>query len=259
MLYYPVQIPYILNREFSQNIIYTEEIIKQVQGFVICFWEMQPRGAQKTSVENIIISDACIDLVASYDEKRIGFSGMSKTHFHFKLDLPARFMGARLKPGAFQQLTGLPASAVMDSFLPIQDVFNDFDSEMFFSLSFEQAKEYFKGYFSALTRNKTPERFVTLFDELSQSPPCTTTELYQKLHFSPKQCQRLFAKHYGLSPKMALSIIRFQKCLEILTSDEATPSDILNMAGYYDQSHFIKDFKKNIGVTPLELIHTYQK
>lgn len=258
-MYYPIQIPYILNREFSRSIIYTEEIIEPMKDFVICFWEMQPRSNQKVSIENIIVADACIDLVAGYDEKRIGFAGMSKTDYHFILDLPARFIGARLKPGAFYQLTGLPAAAAMDSFLPVEDVCKDFDNEMFFSLPFDQAKAYFKNYFYVLSRNKKPERFTSLFDSLSQSTPCTTTELYQKLHFSPRQCQRLFAKHYGLSPKMALSIVRFQKCLEILTSNKAKPSDILNTAGYYDQSHFIKDFKRNIGITPLELIHTYQR
>lgn len=257
-MYYPVQIPYILNQEFSQNMKYSEPSAVECGGFVICFWDMQPLSDCKLSVENIIAADACIDLVVGYDEKSIGFAGMRKTEFHFKHDLPNRSFGARMMPGAFHQLTGLPAVAAMDTFLPMESVCTCFDQALFFSRPFEQAKEYFKSFLVRHTENKTPDTFTALFNELSQNIPTTAKELYQRLHFSPRQCQRLFAKHYGISPKMALSIVRFQKCMEILTSPKAKPADILNVTGYYDQPHFIKDFKRNIGITPLELIRIYQ-
>ena len=257
-MYYPIQIPYILNQAFSQNMKYAESSAAECGGFVICFWEMQPLSDRKLSVENVIAADACIDIVAGYDEKKIGFAGMRKTNFHFKVELPAWFIGARLMPGAFHQLTGLPAAAAMDTFLPIEAVFDDFDQALFFSLPFYKAGDYFKEFLFSKTQRKTPDMFTALFNILSENAPSNTKDLYQMLNFSPRQCQRLFAKHYGLTPKMALSIVRFQRCLEILTSPKARPADILNITGYYDQPHFIKDFKRNIGITPLELIRIYQ-
>lgn len=257
-MYYPVQIPYILNQTFFRNMRYIESLSEEYGGFVICFWEMQPLSDRQLSVENVIAADACIDIVAGYDEKKIGFAGMSKTEFDFKVDLPARFFGARLMPGAFHQLTGLPAAAAMDTFLPIETVFEDFDQPLFFSLPFEESKEYFKKFLSGKTKHKSPDMFTALFSILYENAPSNTKELYQMLNFSPRQCQRLFSKHYGVTPKMALSIVRFQKCLEILTSPKARPADILSVTGYYDQPHFIKDFKRNIGITPMELIRLYQ-
>jgi AraC-like DNA-binding protein len=257
-MYYPIQIPYILSREFSQNVQYAEETIPQLSGFVICFWEMRPRSARKTSIENIIIADGCIDLVASLDERQVGFVGMRNTDFHFKVDLPAHFMGARLKPGAFFQLTGLPATAAMDCFVPVEAACAGFDRDRFFSLPFEQAKAYFISFFQTLTCGRAPSRFTSLFDELSLGVVPTAAELYQLLHFTPRQCQRLFLKHYGLPPKVVQSIVRFHKCLAVLTANGATLGDGLSSAGYYDQAHFIKDFKKNIGITPRELIRIYQ-
>jgi len=238
---------------------YTETAAVQCGGFVICFWEMQPLTNSKLSVENVIAADACIDIVVLFDEKSIGFAGMSKTEFHFIHDLPNRSFGARLMPGAFHQITGLPATAAMNGFLPLEAVFKDFNKSVFFSLAFEQAKEFLKYSLSEKTRTMVPDTFTTLFNTLSESTPATAKELYQMLHFSPRQCQRLFEKHYGISPKMALSILRFQKCLQILTSPKAVPADILNATSYYDQPHFINDFKRNIGLTPLELIHIYRK
>jgi AraC-like DNA-binding protein len=252
-MYYPVQIPFILNRRFAESIRYAEEP-QPPGGFVICFWEMTPLNKRKIEVDNVIVTDGCIDLVLEYDRGLIGYAGMSKTEFHYKIDSAARCMGARLKPGAFHQLTGLPAGAAMDAFLPLDVADKAFDAADFFALSFERAKARFREYLRALIGDKTPDDFTLLFDALSGSPPLTTGALYDRLHFSPRQCQRLFAKHFGLTPQMALCLIRFQKCLEILTDGKAAPGDILNMAAYYDQSHFIKDFKRNIGLTPLELI-----
>lgn len=256
-MYYPVQIPYILSKPFAEFIRYSEEIIPCFQNFVICLWDMQPLSELKLTIENIIVTDGCIDLVADFDRKQIGFIGMSKTDFNFKIKSSSYFMGARLKPGVFHALTGIPASAVMDSFLPVNEVDKIFNPDSFFELSFNEAKKFFKSYTGDLIQNTKPNEFTFLFDKFSDNIPSSVSEIYQIVNYSPKQCQRLFYRHFGLTPKMVLCIIRFQKCLEILTSGKASPSDVLNVSNYYDQSHFINDFKKNIGLTPFELINKY--
>lgn len=257
-MYDPIQIPFILNPKFSQNIKYTETSVEECGRFAICFWEMQSLSDSKLSVKNIIAIDACIDLVVNFDEKTIGFAGMSKTEFNFEVQLPTRSFGMRLTPGAFHQLTGLPADDAMDTFLPIEATIKDFNKALFFSLTFENAKNYFKKSIAELAKAKSPDQFTLLFHKLSEETPKTVLELCQLLHFSPRQCQRLFRLHYGITPKMALSIIRFHNCLKVLTSPNAKQYGIQGVTGYYDQPHFIKDFKRNIGITPLELIRAYQ-
>jgi len=252
-MYYPIQAPYILDKAFSRHVSYTEEIPEYLQDFVICFWELI-RPPWETAVTTVLAADGCINLALHYDKKNIGYTGMSKTDFNFTIHLPGRFRGVRLKPGAFEQLTGLPAILAMNRLLHIQTVDANFDAEHFFSLPFAQTKTYLTEYIVRLTKDKTPNRFVTLFDELSNKPPSTTAELYDMLHFSPRQCQRLFQKHYGMTPQMALSILRFQYCLHVISSNKAKPKDVLEVAAYYDQSHFINDFKKSIGLTPLEYL-----
>lgn len=256
-MYYPIQIPYILDREFADHIRYKEEAVEPLRDFVICIWQMTPRTGKPILVENVITTDGCIDLVAAMDEKRIGFAGMSKTNFDFRVDLPARFMGARMKPGAFYRLTGRPATAAMDTFLPLDEVDMRFERELFFSMPFEEAKAYFIDYLCAFTHNKTPDAYTMLFDRLAGDPPPSAAVLYEVLHFSPRQCQRNFRTRFGLTPQTVLSILRFQKCLEVLTAGKAAPGDILRLTSYYDQAHFINDFKRNIGLTPFELVRKY--
>lgn len=257
-MYSPIQLPYLLNTTLSQHMRYTETCPDKDRDFIICFWEMQPLTEAQWSQEMIIAADGCIDLVANYDEKVIGFSGMSRTDFSFRIRIPSHYIGARMMPGAFHLLTGLPASAAMDAFLPLAEVWADFDQVLMFSLAFDEACHYFREYLHAKIGNRMPDQFLTLFNRLSIHTAVTAKELYEMLSFSPRQCQRLFARHYGISPKMVLSIIRFHKCLEILTSPEAASVDILSATDYYDQPHFIRDFKRNLGITPMELIRKYQ-
>jgi len=218
---------------------------------------MQSINSTCRTLENVIVTDGCIDLIVDPSEKRIGFSGMSATHFHYEIHLPIWFFGARLGPGVFRLLTGHSAADAMDRFLPLVDVDRTFNPHSFFSLSPEKIKMETKNILLKLMKQTYPNTFTELFNKLCNNPPANTTMLADMLHFSPRQCQRLFKLHFGFPPKLALSILRFQKCLKILCSGQASPADILNLTTYYDQSHMIKDFQKNLGITPFQLIHKY--
>ena len=257
-MYYPLQIPYLLDETFSSWVRYRETVSEALSPFVICHWEMQAPTMDSACARNIIVADGCIDLVVDFDGRQIGFSGMRQTVFDDTISGPCYFFGARMKPGAFSQMTGLPASTAMNQFLPLCEVFPDFDADDFFSRSFSQAQDYFADLLLGLWGKKVPDLYTTLFDALYEDGFLTVSDLAAKLHMSARQCQRQFSVRFGLTPKMVLSILRFQKCLEILTSDGAGSSEVLAATDYYDQPHFIRDFKANLGITPLELLRRYR-
>ncbi len=68
---------------------------------------------------------------------------------------------------------------------------------------------------------------------------------------------RLFKKVIGVSPKKYERLIKFCKSLDniLRTQDELT--DIGLSVGYFDQPHFIKEFKYFMQMTPTEYINTY--
>jgi AraC-like DNA-binding protein len=258
-MYYPIQIPYILNKSFTDVVHYKEEVMPHFKDFVICFWEMQTFTLQDPGVDSVILADGCIDLVVDFETNAIRFSGMSKTVFNDEINPPSLFYGARFKPGAFYNLTNIPATEVMDKYLPINEINKGFNVQSFFELPFDKSKKIFNDCIASLIQNKEANNFTNLFDKLNDDIPASVSEIYQIMNYSPKQCQRLFYKHFGLSPQMALCIIRFQKCLKTLLSDNKSPNEVLDITNYYDQSHFIKDFKKFMGLTPFELVQKYKK
>jgi AraC-like DNA-binding protein len=62
--------------------------------------------------------------------------------------------------------------------------------------------------------------------------------------------QKLFLQYTGLTPKLYQKIHRFQNSLKRVTQKNASFTDIAYDCGYFDQSHFIREFKSFTGFTP---------
>lgn len=69
-----------------------------------------------------------------------------------------------------------------------------------------------------------------------------------------KQFERVFRNNIGMNPKEYAGIMRFQKSLWQMQCGNRSFTDIAYLAGYADQAHFNRDFKRFSGVTPTELL-----
>jgi AraC-like DNA-binding protein len=67
---------------------------------------------------------------------------------------------------------------------------------------------------------------------------------------TPRYLHKLIYQHTGLSPKSFTKITRFQKSLKLIGKNERPLTSIAYDCGYFDQSHFIRDFKSFTSVTP---------
>lgn len=66
-----------------------------------------------------------------------------------------------------------------------------------------------------------------------------------------RQMERKFVKQIGISPKQLGKVIRLQSALKMLLSRQSESlTKIAYESDYYDQAHFIKDFKEFTGTTP---------
>jgi len=71
--------------------------------------------------------------------------------------------------------------------------------------------------------------------------------------YSQKHIIKIFKKNVGTTPKEFLKIIRFQKAIEeIELRKEVNWASLAFDCGFYDQSHFIANFKTFSGFTPAE-------
>lgn len=74
--------------------------------------------------------------------------------------------------------------------------------------------------------------------------------LASRYDVTPRYLQKLFLQYTGLTPKFYHKINRFQLSLKLVAKREHSLTAIAYDCGYFDQSHFIREFKSFTGTTP---------
>jgi len=74
--------------------------------------------------------------------------------------------------------------------------------------------------------------------------------LAQDLNISSTTLRNLFRAHVGISPKELIKIHRIKSVLQHPIEAFENLTQLGYAFGYYDQSHFIHDFKESIGLSP---------
>ena len=83
----------------------------------------------------------------------------------------------------------------------------------------------------------------------------TVESLAECLNVSYRTLERRFKKEMSISPKEYLKVVRFNKvCSVLCKSSKIDFNQILLIGGYYDQAHFIHEFKEFMKITPTELL-----
>lgn len=75
-------------------------------------------------------------------------------------------------------------------------------------------------------------------------------ELASIAGYSEKHTRRLFQDYIGLTPKSFSKIVRVNHAIKAIQSETMTFVDIASKCGYFDQSHFIRDFNSLCLITP---------
>lgn len=96
------------------------------------------------------------------------------------------------------------------------------------------------------------ETFGTALSALTGSHGGASVEsVASGVGISARHLDRLFARHLGIPPKSVARVLRFQRVLRALMQDPGVSlATVAADAGYFDQAHFIKDFKRMSGGVP---------
>lgn len=87
---------------------------------------------------------------------------------------------------------------------------------------------------------------------LADPAQVTVDAIARKTGWSHKHLVALFDKFVGVSPKEFVRISRFQKAIFDIGNEAVVDwSRLVYDCGYYDQAHFIKDFKRFSGLSPV--------
>jgi PAS domain S-box-containing protein len=78
-------------------------------------------------------------------------------------------------------------------------------------------------------------------------------------HLSVSQFDRRFKRLFLMTPQQFVLRVRIHAACRLLVSTRESATQIANRTGFYDQSYFIKQFQKSLGVTPAAYRRKYQQ
>lgn len=74
--------------------------------------------------------------------------------------------------------------------------------------------------------------------------------LAREVGWSSRHLQGRFAAEFGLTPKTAARVMRFDRARRALTGVHGEVADVAAACGYADQSHLVRDFQQFAGCPP---------
>lgn len=259
-MFYPKQVPYLLNNEFKANISYREYRFKELDDYCMCIWTMKSQCYLDKPIYNNILPDACIDIVISFTDKTILFAGYSRETVPLELKGNVDFMGVRMKPGAFYNLFRISADKIMDNPASFSDIEKDFDLHSIFSVAdIDEQLKLLKNYLQMKTKTSDNTEFIKMADDLYSSlKEQRVADIANAAGYNQRQLLRIFKQNYGVSPKVLLNILRLHLCLTLMLEENMELAQIALKCGFYDQAHFIKELKRYTGISPLKLLENYK-
>jgi AraC-like DNA-binding protein len=247
-------------KQSGESVSYSEFLPDtRLQNLIYCYWELKTGNSLTEPFLYRVVADGCIDLFFELSNPEQNFvMGFCKKFTEFPLGNSFHYVGVRFFPTMFPQLFRIDASELSDRFEELQLVapsVSRFIKDSFLQQQgIDEIRSIFDHYFLALlskTRFDDDGRLYHAIEIILQQFGMVDVERDLDTGISPRQLRRLFAFYIGDTPKTFAKVVRFQNILRSKPSTQSLRQNKLFFdSGYYDQAHFIKEFKNFYGVTP---------
>jgi hypothetical protein len=243
---------------------------------VKCFWTLEiPR--MKDVQRQLILPDGCIDMIfiLGDDVKRYTSEdkfiiqpremvlGQITDTFYVEPTGYVNSFAVRFYPFGFANFVITPINALANKETPIADLLGEEIAEQL-SLAIQEAKDTEQRIailqtflLGRLSDESTIDNIVkSTIDTLLETKGSAGINTILGGDLSKRrQLERKFMKQIGISPKQLGKVIRLQAALKMLLNQQSESlTEIAYENDFYDQAHFIKDFKEFTGKAPKEFL-----
>jgi AraC-like DNA-binding protein len=230
--------------------------------FVEHFWSVTWDLRGRSPAENTVITFPAMHVTHEWgsDGVRHGFSlpatlvhGVVAHVFRTTLSHRGAVVGARFRPGGFTARFGGDASAMTGRIRAVDD--DLFGRPVQIADDVNDAAGQWDRLIGAAPEPDATYRAVTgLVDRMRDDTGIHRVEQVMALSpWSARTTQRVFRRYVGVPAKWVLCRYRLQNAaLEIESCADVDFADLAVRLGWYDQAHFINDFRAMLGCTPGE-------
>jgi AraC-like DNA-binding protein len=226
--------------------------------FVEVLWWCQRDGL--THTRERLLPMGTMELVLDLAEETSGpwICGAQSESFEIDTSEPATIVGVHFKPGGAFPFLGLPAGELHNQRLTLDTLWGSTAGllrERVLEVRGPAAK--LRVLEQALLEQATcplrrhPAVNLALKEFAAAGRTRTIAEVVEETGLSPRRFIALFRDEVGLTPKLYRRICRFQRILRrIQGSRRVDWAQVALDCGYYDQAHFIHDFRIFSGLNP---------
>lgn len=239
--------------------------------YVRSFWVLEHEVSAGQPYIHRTMADGCAELIFHYkgrfdeilanDKTELSFNsgvhGQSQSFRRFLIREDFAIFGVYLYPFAVPVLFGIPSTEISNEMPDIVTFLGNKGAEleekmMLAADTSERVRIMSEFLENCLRKNQPSEPAVfSVINQIIQSNGIASVpELAASSFLSTRQFERKFKAFSGFSPKLFSRIIRFQSALNAYGDKEKSLTEIAYECGYYDQSHFIHDFKAFSGDHP---------
>jgi AraC-like DNA-binding protein len=213
-----------------------------------CFWVGNTAGGLHR-----VTPDGCADIL--FTGGRLQLVGPMTVWQDFPLAADQRLFGVRFRPGAWRPLVGAPCDSLTDRLLPMDDLWGRRAARLAEQLAEAGSAEHMiqaaEAVLPAAAEQRPIERALAWMER--RRGAVSMDELADHAGISPRQLRRVCLERTGLPPKFLARVLRFRHAQERLAAHSSGGRPLADLAlecGYYDQAHFINEYREFSGRTP---------
>ena len=164
------------------------------------------------------------------------------------------------KPGGLYPFLNVDQLELVDNSFALNDIDNTLtqtiENELIKSSTIETLIHALDELFVTLLIKRNNSKGILAMTNLimNQNGEISVKDLSATCHYSERQIRRLFLQYIGTSPKMFARIVRMNHAVHLIQNTPANLMSVTMQAGYFDQPHFIHDFKSICGITTMDYI-----
>jgi AraC-like DNA-binding protein len=213
-------------------------------GVVRCLWVRE--AAEEEDV--LVTPDGCVDVVVRAGHAFV--AGPDTAPVWSRVPAGSLTVGVRLRPGAAAAALGVPADAVRNQRVALEDLWGAGGRRLGGRVGGDPAL-----LLAALADPLAREpdvRVVGAVRLLARTPSLPIPAVADAVGLGERQLRRAFTHGVGYGPRTFARVARFRRALALLRAGEP-PARAAVDAGYADQAHMTREVRTLAGRTPASL------
>lgn len=239
--------------------------------YVKFFWVLEGDASLKKPFIHRSMADNCAEIAFHYKDRlnkitveeniettfSSGIHGQTQKFRRFIAQSNFGMFGAYIYPFAIPKFFSLPCAELSNQLTDLESVLGQEGKELEDKIitakdNFQRVKILSDFFEKKLINNQQYSYNIlsSIHYIIKTKGSKNIQKVANKFCLSTRQFERRFKEYSGFTPKLFSRITRFQSSLDAYGDKEKSLTHIAYDCGYYDQSHFINDFKEFSGYHP---------